>query len=125
VLDPLLSESSLCDVPAESRLRLMGRYGTEACNLVEAAQPGEMQSIATSPSLWAELRWAARNEGVVHLDDLLARRVRLNINLPGGGVNEIEKIRKIVQPELGWNDERWAEETERYRQIWKDYYSPI
>ena len=125
VLDPLLPESSLCDVPAESRLRLMGRYGTEACNLVEAAQPGEMQSIATSPSLWAELRWAARNEGVVHLDDLLARRVRLNINLPGGGVNEIEKIRKIVQPELGWNDERWAEETERYRQIWKDYYSPI
>jgi glycerol-3-phosphate dehydrogenase len=125
VLDPLLPENSLSDVPAEFRLRLLGRYGAEACNLVEAAQPGELQVIAPSPSLWAELRWAARNEGVVHLDDLLARRVRLNINLPGGGMGEMEKIRKIVQPELGWNDDRWEEETERYRQMWKDYYSPI
>jgi glycerol-3-phosphate dehydrogenase len=125
VLDPLPPENSLCDVPPEFRLRLMGRYGAEACNLVEAAQPGELQAMAPSPSLWAELRWAARNEGVVHLDDLLARRVRLNINLPGGGMDEMEKIRKIVQPELGWNDERWEEETERYRQMWKDYYSPF
>jgi glycerol-3-phosphate dehydrogenase len=125
VLDPLLPESSLCDVPAEFRLRLMGRYGTEACNLVETAQPGELQPIAASPSLWAELRWAARNEGVVHLDDLLARRVRLNINLPNGGMAEMEQIRKIVKPELGWNDERWGQETERYRQMWKEFYSPI
>ncbi len=63
VLDPLPPETSLCDVPPEFRLRLLGRYGAEACNLVEAAQPGELQAIAPSPSLWAELRWAARNEG--------------------------------------------------------------
>ena len=72
----------------------MGRYGAEACNLVEAAQPGELQPIAPSPSLWAESRWAARNEGVVHLDDLLARRVRLNINLPGGGMEKNGKKSK-------------------------------
>ncbi len=125
VLDPLLPEASLGDVPPEFRLRLLGRYGADACNLVEAAQPGELQTIASSPSLWAELRWAARSEAVLHLDDLLARRVRLNINLPGGGVNEMEKIRKIVQPELGWNDERWGTETERYRKMWKDFYSPM
>jgi len=125
VLDPLAPEASLCDVPPEFRLRLLGRYGAEACNLVEAAQPGEMRAMAPSPSLWAELRWAARSEGVVHLDDLLARRVRLNINLPGGGMDEMENIRKIVQPELGWNDARWAEEAERYRKMWKEYYSPI
>ncbi|MGA2491077.1 MAG: glycerol-3-phosphate dehydrogenase/oxidase [Anaerolineales bacterium] len=125
VLDPLPVETSLHNVPPELRLRLMGRYGAEACNLVEAAQKDELQPIRPSPSLWAELRWAARNEGVVHLDDLLARRVRLNINLPCGGMNELERIRKIVQPELGWSDERWNEETERYQQIWRDYYSPI
>jgi glycerol-3-phosphate dehydrogenase len=73
----------------------------------------------------AELRWAARSEGVVHLDDLLARRVRLNINLPNGGMGELESIRKIIQPELGWNDELWEEETARYRRMWRDYYSPI
>ena len=49
VLDPLLPENSLCDVPPEFRLRLLGRYGAEACNLVEAAQPGELQSHGSQP----------------------------------------------------------------------------
>jgi glycerol-3-phosphate dehydrogenase len=125
VLDLLPPETTLCDVPLELRLRLLGRYGVEACNLAEAAKNGEMQAITPSPALWAELRWAARTEGVVHLDDLLARRVRLNINQPRGGVGGLEKIRKIVQPELCWGDKRWKEEAVRYQQMWKDYYSPV
>jgi glycerol-3-phosphate dehydrogenase len=124
VLDPLPPEATLCDVPPELRLRLMGRYGAEACNLVEAAQKGEMQTIDPSPSIWAELRWAARNEGVIHLEDLLARRVRLNINLPEGGMAEMHRIRAIVQPELGWSDARWEQEQQEYREIWRAYYSP-
>jgi glycerol-3-phosphate dehydrogenase len=103
----------------------MGHYGAEACNLVKAAHEGELQTIGASPSLWAELRWAAHCEGVIHLEDLLARRVRLNFNLPGGGMQEMEKIRKIVQLELGWSDERWEQEEKAYRQLWQDYYSPI
>jgi glycerol-3-phosphate dehydrogenase len=93
--------------------------------MVNAAQTGELETIASSPSLWAELRWAARSEGVVHLDDLLARRVRLNITLPEGGMDEMEGIRKIAQPELGWNDARWEQEAARYRRMWKEFYSPI
>jgi glycerol-3-phosphate dehydrogenase len=125
VLDPLQPENSLADVPPEFRLRLLGRYGAAAAHLVEAAQPGELQAIDPSPSLWAELRWAARSEAVVHLDDLLARRVRLNINLPRGGMDEMDAIRKIVQPELGWSDERWEQEEKAYRQMWGEYYSPV
>jgi glycerol-3-phosphate dehydrogenase len=106
------------------RLRLLGRYGAETCNLVEAAREGEMTAIGSSPSLWAELRWAARAEGVIHLDDLLARRLRLNINLPKGGLDEMEKIRCIAKPELGWSDARWEQEESAYREIWKNYYSP-
>ena len=123
VLDPLPAKTILCDVPPELRLRLMGRYGVEACSLAETAQKDEMAAIGSSPSLWAELRWAARSEGVVHLDDLLLRRVRLGINLPGGGLNEMRRIRDIVQPELGWNDRRWSDEEKRYRGIWKEYFS--
>ncbi len=124
VLDPLPPESTVCDLPLEYRLRLLGRHGSETCHLVEAAQKGELDVIPPGLSLWAELRWAARAEGVVHLDDLLARRLRLNLTLPGGGLNEMERIRSIIQPELGWNDERWNEEKERYQHIWNDYYSP-
>jgi len=125
VLDPLPSETTVCELPPELRLRLLGRYGSEACNLVEIAQQGELGAIGASPSLWAELRWAARAEGVAHLDDLLARRLRLAINLPGGGLNEMERIRAIAQPELGWEDKRWEEEAARYRRIWQAYYSPV
>jgi glycerol-3-phosphate dehydrogenase len=92
---------------------------------MEAAQPGEIETIPPLPNLWAELRWAARTEGVVHLDDLLLRRVRLGLLLPRGGLDIIESVRTTVQGELGWSDQRWMEETERYRKIWKDYYSPL
>jgi glycerol-3-phosphate dehydrogenase len=124
VLDPLPPETTLCTLPWDLRLRLLGRYGTQACNLMDAAHEGETSAISPSPSLWAELRWAARTEGVVHLDDLLARRLRLNLILPGGGLNEMEKIRSIVQPELGWDDEHWNQEEAAYRELWTKYYSP-
>ena len=126
VLDPLPDETKVCgQVEPSLRLRLVGRYGNETCNLVEAAQGGEFTRIGDSPALWAELRWAARAEGVVHLDDLLLRRVRLGIIHPGGGLYDLERIRSIVQGELGWSDKRWKEEAEAYRKIWQSYYSLV
>lgn len=103
---------------------LMGRYGKETPALFAAAQPGELEHIDVLPNLWAELRWAARCEGVQHLDDLLLRRVRLGMLLPEGALPQMERIRAIVQPELGWDEPRWQQELKRYRQIYQAYYSP-
>ena len=66
---------------------------------------------------------AARDEGVEHLDDLLLRRVRLGNLMPEGAQPLLPEIRKIVQPELGWNDTRWQAEEKKYRETWKKYYS--
>ena len=104
--------------------RLLGRYGKNAADLVECAQDGELAAIHGLPALWAELRWAARSEAVVHLDDLLVRRVRLAHTLAGGGLSEMERIRSITQQELGWNDERWEEEALAYRSTWQTQFSP-
>ncbi|MEW6404875.1 MAG: glycerol-3-phosphate dehydrogenase/oxidase, partial [Chloroflexota bacterium] len=93
--------------PAQ-RLRLLARYGIESTPLFEADPSHE--SIPGTPYLWAELRQAARSEGVVHLDDLLLRRVRLGLLTPSGGMELLPKIRAIVQPELGWDDARWEKE---------------
>ena len=103
--------------------RLLGRYAGDAAALVEAAEPGEMEPIPGTQSLWAELRWAARSEAVVHLDDLLLRRVRLGHLLPNGGADLLPRIRAICQPELGWNDARWAEEEAAYLALWRQAYS--
>jgi glycerol-3-phosphate dehydrogenase len=102
--------------------RLIGRYGANTLELVKMAKENELEPITSSPTVWAELRWAARSEGVVHLDDLLLRRVRLGLLLPSGGLNEIEKIREIVKDELNWDEEKWIEEEERYRKIWNTCY---
>ncbi len=103
---------------------LLGRFGNLLPALAAAAKPGEWESIQGLPTCWAELRWAARSEGVVHLDDLLLRRVRIGMTLPYGGLDQIEAIRAVVQPELGWDDRRWMDEVEAYRKTWTQSYSP-
>ena len=108
-----------------AQARLFGRYGADTPELLNAAHADDLQSISASPALWAELRWAARSEGVVHLDDLLLRRVRLGIIAPQGGLLLMDRIRAIAQPELGWDDERWHVEALNYARLWKESYSMI
>ncbi len=106
-----------------TRLRLLGRYGADMPELIAAVAPGDLESIGGSVALWAELRWAARAEGVVHLDDLLLRRVRLGLLLPNGGLDYLDRIRAIAQPELGWDDEQWEREAAAYADLWRRFYS--
>jgi glycerol-3-phosphate dehydrogenase len=106
-----------------TRRRLLGRYGADAPALVAAAHPGELAPIPGTQALWAELRWAARAEGVVHLDDLLLRRVRLGLLLPEGGAGIMERVRAICQPEFGWDDARWEAEEAAYHALWRTSYS--
>jgi glycerol-3-phosphate dehydrogenase len=89
---------------------------------------GEGSKIPLEPidmglSIWAELRWAARAGGVVHLDDLLLRLVRLGLTLPLGGLSYMKHIHDIVVSELGWDEIRWSQEVTEYTRLWKQYYS--
>jgi glycerol-3-phosphate dehydrogenase len=103
--------------------RLAGRYGADGPLLLQAAGDGELEPIAGTPSLWAELRWAARDEGVVHLEDLLLRRLRLGLLLPEGGRLWMDAIRAVAQPELGWDDQCWEAEAAAYAALWRAAYS--
>jgi len=101
---------------------LAGRHGLDATRLVESAQSGTLAEIEATTNLWAELAWAAGHDHVVHLDDLLLRRVRLGLYLRNGGLDQIEKIRAMVSPILGWDGQRWEEEIQRYKGIWSSFY---
>lgn len=105
-----------------ARLRLLGRYGQDTIHLLSVSPQDEFTPVANSSTLWAELRWAARAEAVVHLDDLLLRRVRLGLLLPRGGIDCMERIRQLVQPELGWGDSRWEIEAKTYTNLWNQCY---
>ncbi len=116
----------LAMLPPSLRRRLAGRQGAAATALVEAAADRyELATIPGAPDPWAALRWAARAEGVVHLDDLLLRRVRLGLLLPGGGVGHMPRIRALVAGELGWDDARWDAEEAAYRARWARDHAPV
>jgi glycerol-3-phosphate dehydrogenase len=116
--------STLDSLDPDSARYLGGRHGLETRELLAAAQPGECESIQPLQNIWAELRWAAREEGVLHLSDLLLRRVRLGLLLPDGAAGVMDRVRAIVQPELGWDDATWQRELFDYRTTWQKYYSP-
>ena len=89
---------------------------------LSAAPAAERQKIGTSPYLWAELRQAACCEAVVHLDDLLLRRLRLGLLLPDGGIRLLERMQSFVQEALGWDETRWHQEAAAYTRLWQASY---
>ncbi len=124
VLDPVdikLPGAEMLD--SRARRRLLGRYGVYAPKLVASAQTGELELIPGTRTLWAELRWAARAESVVHLEDLLLRRVRLGLLVKDGGAGLLPRLRAICQPELGWTDKRWESEVQAYLNLVQCCYS--
>jgi glycerol-3-phosphate dehydrogenase len=125
VLDRPPAESSLyTELDPSMRLRLAGRHGADAPAVISTAEEGELAEIGDSPALWAEVRWAAKAEGVVHLEDLLLRRVRLGLMLPAGGLEHLPELRAIIQPELDWDDQRWEVEEANFREQWRTHYAP-
>jgi glycerol-3-phosphate dehydrogenase len=125
VLDAISPEAEAACVASKFSptqcLRLLARYGPGSAALFTASD-SDLQPVDGTLYLWAELRQAARAEGVVHLADLLLRRVRLGLLAPNGGLDQMGRIRSIVQPELGWDDTRWQAEERTYAELWNRAY---
>ena len=124
VLEPSVALPAHRALRTQQRQRLQGHYGAQASEVVAAAQDAELEAIPGTHALWVELRWAARHEAVVHLQDLLLRRTRLGLLLRGGGVDHLPRIRALCQIELGWDDARWESEQAEYLALWQQHYSP-
>ena len=107
------------DVPE----RILGRFGRHAEDLLLGARGG-LEAIEGTSFTYAEARWSAAEEQVVHLDDLMLRRTRLGLLLPRGGQASLPRLRQELAPVLGWSDERWAREVDRYLALWARAYAP-
>jgi glycerol-3-phosphate dehydrogenase len=104
---------------------MAGRLGMDVNAFFEKAAPDTLRPIGPMPEFWAELAWAAENEAVIHLDDLLLRRVRMGLLCRNGGMEQIDRIRSLVQKPLGWSNGMWKQEVKRYQEIWnKNYFLP-
>lgn len=129
-LDPVPPETAakaheaLTGLPHLLRSRLMGRLGPDLEGFLRWLDGECFERIPDTPYTWAELKWAFEKESVVHLDDLLLRRVRLGHLLPEGGMALKGEIEDRL-PACAWSPERWAKEWARYRELWENSYSPV
>ena len=113
--DVLAAQSGL---PVERIQHLLGRYGSairEVLDLV-ADDPALGQPLNHAPRyLRVEARYAASHEGALHLDDILARRLRVSIDTWDRGVDVANEVAEIVAPVLGWDEAAISREVEHYR----------
>ncbi|MFZ2843762.1 glycerol-3-phosphate dehydrogenase/oxidase [Psychrobacter sp.] len=111
-------------LPKPLQQRLQGFYGRQLDTLLELAHKDDLAYIADSNTIWAEVRFAACHEQVIHLDDLLLRRTRLGLILPHGAMTPSvsDRLKKVCQQELGWDEQKWQQEVDRYTDLWQRYY---
>ena len=106
---------------------LLDRFGSETVDLLAAADEhdaalpeGSMEPRWTEPLtgapdfLRAEVAWAVTHEGAAHLDDVLLRRVRLDLERRDRGLSLADEVLAVMAPQLGWSDEDVARERESY-----------
>jgi len=102
--------------------RLAGRHGRDLPRLALLVEQLGHATVGASDTLWAELAFACDAELVLHLDDLLLRRTRIGLLLAQGAQEYLPAIRRLCQPRLGWDDQRWQAEEQRYRVLWQRHH---
>ncbi|QBM16930.1 aerobic glycerol-3-phosphate dehydrogenase [Marinobacter sp. JH2] len=100
--------------------RLKGFYGQHLTAML-AGKPYDY--VAGTTTLWAELEWACTQEQVIHLDDLLLRRTRLGLVLPNGAEALFAELHHRCLPLLGWSEDQWQAEVDRYLTLYHQSYS--
>jgi glycerol-3-phosphate dehydrogenase len=96
--------------------RLVARHGTEAGEVVALGRDMDLlrplgPDIA---HLEVEVVWAARSEAALSLDDVLARRTRLAVELADRGAAIAPRVAELLGAELGWSETDRAAEIEAY-----------
>jgi len=100
----------------DQAMRLTQRHGTEAMAVVELGRRRDLLRplVEDRPFLEAEVVWAAHREMALTLDDVLARRFRLAMELRDRGATIAPRVAELLGGELGWDEARRAVEVETY-----------
>jgi glycerol-3-phosphate dehydrogenase len=96
---------------------LLDRYGSLISEvLAMAADRRDLLNPITAAPVYlkVEAAYAAAAEAALHLEDILARRMRISIEYPHRGVDCAREVAEVVAPILGWTDEQVEREVEMY-----------
>ena len=96
---------------------LLERYGAQIEDLgaLIDADPDLGAPLKHAPQfLRADVVFALRYEGALHLEDVLVRRVRLDLEQRDRGLAAAPEILEIMRSELGWSPEQAQKEFDLY-----------
>jgi glycerol-3-phosphate dehydrogenase len=96
---------------------LLHRYGALLTDIVALCEddPGMAQPLEHAPAyLRAEIAYAVSHEGVLHLEDILLHRTRLNYEVADRGLSALEEISTIAAAGLGWDEKTRLAEVAAY-----------
>jgi glycerol-3-phosphate dehydrogenase len=96
---------------------LLDRYGSLIGEVLAMAEgrPELLTPITEAPVyLKVEAWYAAAAEGALHLEDILARRMRISIEYPHRGMDCAREVAEVVAPVLGWSAEDVDREVSTY-----------
>jgi glycerol-3-phosphate dehydrogenase len=97
---------------------LLHRHGDTVDQVLDLAQDEPALADALAGGLRylrAEAVYAVTHEGARHLDDVLARRTRLSIEVRDRGLSAAPVVAELIAPHLGWTPDDVDSELRRYR----------
>ena len=107
-------------VPLAAVEHLLTRYGSltgEVLDLVRADGSLGRPLLDGYPYLRAEAAYAVTHEGALHIEDVLARRIRLLMESPDAGAAAAAEVGAIMGALLGWGRRRRAHEIRGYAEF--------
>jgi glycerol-3-phosphate dehydrogenase len=104
-------------VPIAAVEHLLTRFGSAVGEVLEPIHADKSLGrplVDGYPYLRAEVAYAVTHEGALHVEDVLARRIRLLIESPDAGVGAAPEVAAIMSGLLGWGRRRRALEVRQY-----------
>ncbi|MFW0169483.1 FAD-dependent oxidoreductase [Rothia sp. P4278] len=96
---------------------LLERYGSELADIIALIEQDSSWGtpLAEAPQfLRADVLQAVRAEGALHLEDVLVRRIRLDLEAKDRGLSAADEIIEIMAQELGWDEQTCQQEKKLY-----------
>lgn len=104
---------------------LVRRLGAQALALAQGSHPEALAPLDEQFGLCpAEIAYHLRSSRVVHLADLLLRRVRLGMWQPRECLEMAPKLRRVVRRVAGWSVRQWQQELEHLAEELKAWLPP-
>jgi len=121
LLSPAASKSRTTMLPGPKEQHVpFSIYGENAEEIAEITveRPETAEKIHPGlPYTWAEVEWICANEMVMHLEDLLARRLRALLLNASAASEAAEAVAGKIGPLLGWSSERTQTEVRDFRRL--------